>query len=158
MLRRIIFFNQEHNWKHHCCCSTHRPPIKWGCMVVHPNALCNIPRRTNLHTWYSSYWVLEISYHIPSITWKVMDAYKGEHLSNILVYEFEHITIKGRKCMLKVSFSQARVGFMNQWYGESPQFVTTECDIRCPSFRRRSQLPATYSIILQFILHYIMHL
>jgi len=31
---------------------------------------------------------LEISSHSPSMTCKVMDAYEGEHLSQILVYEF----------------------------------------------------------------------
>ena len=49
---------------------------------------------------------LEISYHIPSMTSKVIDTYEGEHLSNILVYEFEHITKKGGMCVIKVSFSQ----------------------------------------------------
>jgi len=34
---------------------------------------------------------LEISYHIPSITIKVIEAYKGGHVSNILLYEFKHI-------------------------------------------------------------------
>ena len=49
---------------------------------------------------------LEISSHIPSMTCKVMEAYEGEHLSHILVYEFEHITKKGGMCVIKVSFSQ----------------------------------------------------
>ena len=49
---------------------------------------------------------LEISYHIPSMICKVMEAYKGERISNMLVYEFEHITKKGRMCVIKVSFSQ----------------------------------------------------
>jgi len=68
--------------------------------------MCNITCRANLHTGYSSCWVLEISHHIPSTTIKVMGAHEGEHLSNILVYEFEHITKKGRMCVIKVSFSQ----------------------------------------------------
>jgi hypothetical protein len=38
---------------------------------------------------------LEISYHIPSITFKVMELYEREHLFYILVCEFEHITKKG---------------------------------------------------------------
>ena len=50
--------------------------------------------------------VLQISSHIPSMTCKVMEAYEGEHLSHILVYEFEHITKKGGMCVIKVSFSQ----------------------------------------------------
>jgi len=49
---------------------------------------------------------LEISYHIPSMTCKVIDGYEDEHLSNILVYEFEHVTKKGGLCVIKVSFSQ----------------------------------------------------
>jgi hypothetical protein len=43
---------------------------------------------------------LDISYQIPSMTCKVIDTYKGEHLSNILVYEFEHITKKGGMCVI----------------------------------------------------------
>jgi len=67
----------------------------------------NIPSRANLHTGYSSCWVLEISYHIPSTTVKVMGAHEGEHLSNIIVYAFEHIyKKKGGMCVIKVSFSQ----------------------------------------------------
>ena len=49
---------------------------------------------------------LEISSHIPSMTCKVMEAYEGEHLSHILVYEFEHITKKGGMCVIKVSLCQ----------------------------------------------------
>jgi len=49
---------------------------------------------------------LEISYHIPSMTWKFIDTYEGEHLSNILVYKFEHITKKGGMCMITISSSQ----------------------------------------------------
>jgi len=50
--------------------------------------------------------LLEISAHIPSMTCKVMEAYEGEYLSHILVYEFEHITKKGGMCVSKVSVSQ----------------------------------------------------
>jgi hypothetical protein len=49
---------------------------------------------------------LEISSHIPSMTCKVMEMYEGEHLSHIVVYEFEHITKKGGMCVIMVSFSQ----------------------------------------------------
>jgi len=66
----------------------------------------NIPSRANLHTGYSSCWVLEISYHIPSRNVKVMGAHESEHLSNILVYESVHITKKGGMLVIKVSFSQ----------------------------------------------------
>jgi hypothetical protein len=37
---------------------------------------------------------------------------KGELLSKFLVYEFEHITNKGRMYVIKISFSQP--GFMDQ--------------------------------------------
>jgi len=68
--------------------------------------MCNIPSPAILHTGYSCCWVQEISYHIPSTTVKVMGAHKGEHLSNLLVYEFDHITKKGGMCVIMVSFSQ----------------------------------------------------
>jgi len=54
---------------------------------------------------------LEISYHIPSMTCKDINAYEGERLSIILVYEFEHITKTGGMCVLKVSFSQGQGWF-----------------------------------------------
>jgi len=49
---------------------------------------------------------LGISHHIPSMTCKVMEAYKGGHLSNMLVDGFEYITKKGGMCVSKVSFPQ----------------------------------------------------
>ena len=49
---------------------------------------------------------LERSYHIPSMTCEVIDTYEGEHLSNILVYEFEDIKKTGGMCVIKVSFSE----------------------------------------------------
>jgi hypothetical protein len=49
---------------------------------------------------------LEISYHIASMICNVMEAYHGEHLSNILVYGFEHITKEGGMCVIQVAFSQ----------------------------------------------------
>jgi len=48
----------------------------------------------------------EISYHIRSMTCKVIDTYEGEYLSNILVYEFQYITKKGEMCVIQVPFSQ----------------------------------------------------
>jgi len=38
----------------HCCCSTHRPSIEWGCNVVHTQLMCNISSHANLHTGYST--------------------------------------------------------------------------------------------------------
>jgi len=43
-----------------------------------------------------------------------MEAPEGEHLSNIVVYEFEHITKKGGMCLTKVTFSQGL-----DWFHES---------------------------------------
>jgi len=53
---------------------------------------------------------------------------KGELLSKFLVYEFEHITKKGRICVIMISFSQP--GFMDQKSSETQQFVTNKIDIR----------------------------
>jgi len=69
---------------------------------------------------------LEISYHIPSMTCKVIDVYEGEHLSNILVYEFEHITKKGGMCVIEVSFSQGPGWF----HGSKVYSNTTDGDNR----------------------------
>ena len=66
---------------------------------------------------------------------KVMEADELEPLSNILVYELEHITKKGGMSVIKVTFSQARVGFMDRSCSETSRLVTTGWDIRSPSFR-----------------------
>jgi len=39
------------------------------------------------------------------MTSKVIDVYNGEHLSNIVVYDFKHIIKKDGMCMIKVSLS-----------------------------------------------------
>jgi len=49
------------------------------------------------------------------MSYPVYDSYshklnKGELLSNILLYKFEHIINKGGKCVIMISFSQP--GFM----------------------------------------------
>ena len=49
---------------------------------------------------------LEISYHIASMTCKVMEAYNGEHISYILIYEFKHITKTDVICVIKAAFPQ----------------------------------------------------
>jgi len=53
---------------------------------------------------------------------------KGELLSKFLVYESEHITKKGRMCVIMIYFSQP--GFMDQRCSETPEFVTNKMDIR----------------------------
>jgi len=55
------------------------------------------------------------------------DPNKGELLSKLLVYELEHITKKGRMCVIMISFSQ--LGFMDQRCSETPQFMTNKMDI-----------------------------
>jgi len=53
---------------------------------------------------------------------------KGEVLFKFLVYEFKHITKKGRMCVTMISFSLP--GFMDQRCSDTPQFVTNKMDIR----------------------------
>jgi hypothetical protein len=55
---------------------------------------------------------------------------KAEHLSKIVVYEFEHITKKGSMCVLWFHFL-SRVS-RDQRCGEKPQFVTNKMNIRDP--------------------------
>jgi len=74
---------------------------------------------------------------------------KGEILSKIVVYEFEHRTKKGRMCVIVNSFSQ--LGFMGskvQWH---TLVHNKEDGYKRPSFRRRSLLPPLFSLILRFI-------
>jgi len=54
-----------------------------------------------------------------------MEVYEDEHLSNILVYGFEHIIMKGVICVIKVSFSQ--LGWL---HGSKVEWNTTDCDNR----------------------------
>jgi len=75
--------------------------------------------RSYMHNWYVTSLVvltfildlvlvgfLEISCHIPCMTCKVMEAYEDEHLSHILVCEFEYITKKHGMWVIKILFSQ----------------------------------------------------
>ena len=156
-MSRRTCLHKELNWKHHCYSSTHRPSTEWDCKVVHVQLMCNISSCTNLHTGYSSCWVLGISYHIPSMIFKVMEAYEGGHRSSILVYKFEYKTERNGLCVIKVSFSPSRVGFMTERYSETPLFVLTEWDLRNSSFYQSSPLLATYSTILQFTLYHIVY-
>jgi len=50
------------------------------------------------------------------------------------------------------------VGFMDQWWSETPQIVTIECNIWCPSCHQMSLLPAIYSTVLRYIPHRFWHL
>jgi len=49
---------------------------------------------------------LEIIHDIASTTFTVMEAYGGEHLFNIIVYQIEHITSKGGMSVIIIWFSQ----------------------------------------------------
>ena len=87
-----------------------------------------MPSHANLPTGYSSCWfpgdiMLNPFYNLYS-----HEPNKGELLSKFLVYEFEHITKKGRMCVTMISFSQP--GFMDQRCSETPQFGTNKMDIR----------------------------
>jgi len=71
---------------------------------------------------------LEIACRIPSMAFTCHEPNRGELLSKFLIYEFEHITKKGRMCVIMISFSQP--GVMDQRCSETPQFVTNKMDIR----------------------------
>jgi len=68
---------------------------------------------------------LQFSYHIPSMTCKVMEAYERVHLCNSLVYELEHITKKRRMCVIKDSISQP-----GWYYGSKVEWNNTDRDNR----------------------------
>jgi len=87
-----------------------------------------MPSRANLPTGYSCCWVpgdimsnpfYDLYWHEPNT---------GELLFNLLLYEFKHITKKGRMCVTMIAFSQ--LGFMDQRCSETPQSVTKKMDIR----------------------------
>ena len=101
-----------------------------------------------------------LRYHMISLQW-LWKSWKHMKVSIYRISYYlisEHIPRKGGMCVTKVSFSQAQIDFRDQWYSETPQFLTTECDIRSISFHQRSLLPATYSTIVRFFLHLIIHL
>jgi len=66
-----------------------------------------------------------ISYHVPSMICKVIQAYEGEHLSNIVVYGLEYITQKGGMYVIEVSFSQP-----GSFHGPRMELNTTDRDKR----------------------------
>ena len=49
---------------------------------------------------------LEISYHIPSMTSRVMEAYEGDHLSSIPLHEINHVTQTSGICVINLFFCQ----------------------------------------------------
>jgi hypothetical protein len=49
-------------------------------------------------------WFWVTSYHASSMTSEVREAYKGEHVSNIVVFDFNHITVKHGMLMIVASF------------------------------------------------------
>ena len=88
------------------------------------------------NTGHSFHWVPGDIISYPSMTFRLMDAYKGEHISHILVHEFRHRTKKGGMSVIRMSCFQARVGFINQrCIAKDQKFVTIEWDTRSPSFR-----------------------
>jgi len=78
--------------------------------VVHTHFDCKMPSRANLPTRYSSCWVPGDIMSNPVYDLYCHELNKGELLSNILLYEFEHITKKGGMCVAMIAFS--RLGFM----------------------------------------------
>jgi len=108
-----------------------------------------MPSRTNFPTRYSSCWLPRDIMLYPLYNLYNHEQNKGELLSKNLVYEFEHITKKGRICVIMISFLQG--GFM----GSKVQWNTTVHDkedgYKRSSFRLRSLLPPNFSTILCFI-------
>jgi hypothetical protein len=100
---------------------------------------------------------LEILYDVPSMTCNIMEAYKGDHLSNIVVYESENKQSNMGWVRIRSLFL-SRACFMQQRWSETPQIVTTEWHISSPSFRWRLLLPTIFLITVWFILYYFPHL
>jgi len=69
-----------------------------------------MPTHANLPTGYSSCWVPGDIMLYPFYDLYSHGLNKGELLSKILLYELEHITKKGGKCVILISLSQP--GFM----------------------------------------------
>jgi len=144
---------------YHCCCSTHSPPIEWGCKVVHLQHRSNIPSWDNLHTGNISYWVpgevISLPFDDLNSHWSIRRRASIEYTRiwigadnierwPVFWYELEHIMKKGRLCVLRFLFLNL-AGFMDQMWGQTSLCVATECDIRSTSFCRWSPLPAIYS-------------
>jgi len=75
--------------------------------------------------WHLIWFLLDfsrISYLIPFRTFYHHEPNQGELLSNFLVYKSEHITEKGRSCVIVGSCSA--LGFRDQRCSETPKFVT----------------------------------
>ena|SRR5882757_2259297 len=95
--------------------------------VVHTHFEWKEHGYANFPTGYSFGWVpLDI------MSYPFYDLYShepntGELLSKIVVYEFEHITKKGRMCVIIISFF-SRVS-CDQTCSKTPQFVTNMMDI-----------------------------
>ena len=89
------------------------------------------------------------------MTCKVIEAYEGEHLLNILVCEFEHITKKGGMCVIKVSFSPP------VWFhGSKVEWNTTDCEYRM-GYKKPCiplKITATYTILNHSLINSISHL
>jgi hypothetical protein len=73
---------------------------------------------------------------------------KGEPLSKILLYELEHITKKGGKCVIIMSF-HSRISW-DQRRSKTPQFVTTKMGIRG---LHSPKVTATFNILNYTPLH-----
>jgi len=86
-----------------------------------------MPSHANLPTGYSSCCFPEDIMSYPFYDLYSYEQNKGELLSKILVYELEHITKKGRTCVLCFLFL-SRVAWDQRW-SETPQFVTNKMDI-----------------------------
>jgi len=71
---------------------------------------------------------------------------KRELLSKMLVYEFEHITKKGRICVIMISVSQPE--FMGSKVERNTTVHYKYDGYKRPSFLQRSLLPSIFSTLL----------
>jgi len=108
-----------------------------------------MPSRANHPNRYSYFWFPGdgISYPFHDIYSHELN--KDETVSMILVYEFEHITRKGRMCLNMISFSQP--GFMGSKMKWNTTVHDKENGYKRPSFRRSLLLPLLFSTIHRFI-------
>jgi hypothetical protein len=83
---------------------------------------CKINHCGNLSTWYSHCWVSGDIRSFPFQDVHSDEQKTGKDPFMILQYQFVHITIHGRMCVILISLFH--LDFLDQMYSETPQFVT----------------------------------
>jgi len=88
-----------------------------------------MPSHANLRTGYSSCWFPGDNMSFAFFALYSYEPNKGELLSKMQVYKFEHTTMKGRTCGLWYIFLSWVP--RDQGRSETPQFMANNMDIRC---------------------------